>query len=76
VARKNLRYCQICKVTHQFSPLSYTVPHAGQLIGWGRTQSYEKAAAGELPVIAPGSRPLLVLKNRFHELFGGRDEEA
>jgi excisionase family DNA binding protein len=73
--RSDERYCAICRHNHRFFPLSYTVPHAGKLLGVGRTQAYEMASRGDIPVISASGRTALVPKEKFHEQYGGRHDE-
>lgn len=68
------RYCNVCRLEHRFFPLSYTVRHAGRLIGIGRTLAYEMASSGEIPVISVSGRTSRVPKDQFHAKFGGRPD--
>lgn len=65
----------MCNLDHRFFPLSYTVPHAGRLIGVGRTQAYEMASGGQIPMISVSGQNWLVPKEKFHEKFGGRPDD-
>jgi hypothetical protein len=50
-------------------PVVLTVEHAGQLLGMGRSASYEAARRGELPTLQFGRR-LMVPTGRLLELLG------
>jgi len=50
--------------------LYYTVPGAGALLGWSRSESYRRAQAGDIPVEADGGL-LLVSKKLWHKRVRG-----
>jgi excisionase family DNA binding protein len=48
--------------------LTYSVPHAGKLLGYSRNTAYEAAKRGELPTIRLG-RKIRVPKTALHRLL-------
>jgi excisionase family DNA binding protein len=48
--------------------ITYSVPHAGRLLGLSRNSSYDAAARGELPTVRIGGR-ILVPRLALHQML-------
>jgi hypothetical protein len=54
--------------------LFYPVPRAGQMAGWGRSESYRRAEAGDMPIVHLTERLIGVPKKQWDRMIANASE--